>query len=85
MANRTKSESDRAGKAVNYRIRPALKKAIDEMVRRRAAVTGDDNATSWFIALCYKEAASLGIQIDPPGGEVPPAEAKPSAKKKSKR
>jgi hypothetical protein len=48
---------------LNFRVAPLIKDAIDEMVRRRAATTGDDTTTGWFLELVHREAAHQRIPI----------------------
>jgi len=48
---------------LNFRVSAAVKAAIDAMVARRAADTGDDSLTGWFLATVHREAKRVGIAI----------------------
>lgn len=52
---------------LNFRVTQPVKDAIDAMVARRAADTGDDSLTGWFLALVHREAkrADIAIQTTP--------------------
>jgi hypothetical protein len=52
---------------LNFRVTQPVKDAIDAMVARRAADTGDDSLTGWFLALVHREAkrAAIAIQTTP--------------------
>ncbi len=61
---------------LNFRVSSAVKDAIDAMVARRAADTGDDSLTGWFLAMVHREAKRADIPI------VTAAEAKTAATKR---
>lgn len=48
---------------LNFRVTRAVKDAIDAMVTQRAAETGDDSITGWFLALVHREARTAGVPI----------------------
>jgi hypothetical protein len=48
---------------LNFRVWPGVKDAIDEMVARRAAETGDDSITGWFLAMVIREAKRVNVAI----------------------
>ena len=60
---------------LNFRVWPGVKDAIDAMVAQRAAVTGDDSITGWFLAMVHREARRADIAI------ASATEAKPAKRK----
>ncbi len=82
MANHPKHPENMATQGLSFKVPPRVKRAIDEMIRRRDLKIGDPSAAGWFLALVFDEAERLGIKIDPPPPD-PPTEM-PSTKAKSK-
>lgn len=73
---------------LNFRVSQAVKDAIDTMVTRRAAETGDDSLTGWFLAMVHREAkrADIAIQVTPEAPAKPaPAKRKATSRAAPKR
>jgi hypothetical protein len=68
---------------LNFRVSQNVKDAIDELVQRRAAESGDDSITGWFLAMVHREAkrADVAIVTAP---ELKPAPAKRKAPSKGR-
>lgn len=55
---------------MGFRISAGERAAVEELIRRRHAETGDDSASGWFRALVRREANEAGVRVEP--GKLPP-------------
>jgi hypothetical protein len=71
---------------LNFRVSQNVKDAIDELVQRRAAESGDDSITGWFLAMVHREAKRADIAIvTTPEAKVAPVKRKTAPKKTKAR
>jgi hypothetical protein len=83
MPAHLKDPAGRANVLINFKVRRAVKEAIETLAKLRGGETGDYTVSGYLLALVYADAGRRGVTIGPEP-EVPPKVAAKRATKPAK-